>query len=48
MIMDSEIVFMDEHYCNDNLKVRGKDEFLVKSSKIIQDNEKEKISVKQL
>ena len=48
MIMDSEIVFMDEHICNDNLKVRGKDEFLVESDKIIADNEKSKVSVKQM
>jgi hypothetical protein len=31
---------MEEHICNDNLKVKGKDEFIVEASEIIEENEK--------
>jgi hypothetical protein len=43
---NAEIVFADEHICNDNLKVKGKDEFLVEASEIIEENEKKGISLK--
>jgi len=46
MIKDAEIVFMDEHICNDNLKVRDKDEFLLKTEELIELNEKDKVSLK--
>ena len=46
MIKDAEIVFMDEHICNDNLKVRDKDEFLLKTEELIEINEKDKVSLK--
>jgi hypothetical protein len=35
LIIDAEIVFLDFHYCNDNLKVRGKDKFTVKNDEVI-------------
>ena len=48
LIEQAEIVFMDEHICNDNLKVRDKDEFLLEPEKVIKDNEDKKITMKQL
>lgn len=38
---------MDEHICNDNLKVRGKDEALLETKKVIEDNEKSLISLEE-
>ena len=48
LIMDAEIVFLDEHICNDNLKVRDKEEFLMEPEKVMKDNEKNKVSVTEM
>lgn len=45
---DAEIVFMDEHICNDNLKKKDKDEGFLKPEEIVEDHEKSKLSLKEL
>ena len=46
--LDAEIVFSDEHICNDNLKKRGKDEAFLKPEEIVEDHEKSKVSLESL
>jgi len=47
LVQKTEIVFMDEHFCNDNLKVRGLDEAIIESEKLIEDNEKRIVSLEE-
>ena len=46
--LDAEIVFSDEHICNDNLKKRGKDEAFLKPEERVEDHEKSKVSLESL
>ena len=47
-MLNAEIVFQDEHICNDNLKKKGKDEGIFKPEEIVEENEKSKKSLKEL
>lgn len=43
----TEIVFLDEHICNDNLKIKDVDEAFMNPEEIIEENEKSMITLKE-
>ena len=45
LVANAEIVFLETHICNDNLKKRGKDEGFFKPEEIIEENEKKKVTL---
>ena len=48
LVVNAEIVFLEEHICNDNLKKRGLDEGFFEPEEIIEENDKSKVTLKEL
>jgi len=42
----TEILFIDEHICNDNLKIRDVDEAFMEPEELIEENEKNLVRLK--
>jgi hypothetical protein len=47
-VATAEIVFMDEHFCNDNLKMKGVDKGYLKPEEVIAKMDKKKITLQDL
>ena len=47
LTQNTQIIFQEEHICNDNLKIRGEDEGFFKPEEIIEQNEKTMVTLKE-